>query len=66
MRVLTRFDHEMIGAAKRRAIVRLVSGELVTLISWGTRGGRNRARVEGVDGRTRFCVRTTEVIEVVQ
>lgn len=67
---LTKLDHEMIAVAKRRGIVRLDTGMLATLVSWGTCGkGRpsnNRVRLEGADGETRWTAYKREIIAVVE
>lgn len=68
--VLTKHDHEMIAVAKRRGIVRLDTGMLATLVSWGTSGkGRpstNRVRLESVDGESRWTALKREIIAVVE
>jgi len=66
MQPKSEFDHKMIAVAKRRGIVRLQSGQLATLISWGTRESRQRCRLEGSDGETRWNSKLTEIIEIVQ
>jgi hypothetical protein len=66
-------DAEMVAVAQRRGIVRLVNGNLATLISWGEARHRNskagrgaRCRLEMPDGETRWTARKTDIIEVVQ
>jgi endonuclease YncB( thermonuclease family) len=46
-------EWEWVTAARNRQTVLLTSGQPVTLLSWGTRKGRNRARVEHPNGRQR-------------
>ena len=46
-------EWEWVTAAKNRQPVLLASGQSVTLLSWGTREGRTRARVEFPNGRQR-------------
>ena len=46
-------EWEWVTAAKNRQPVLLASGQPVTLLSWGTRKGRTRARVEFPNGRQR-------------
>lgn len=46
-------EWEWVIAARNRQSVLLASGQSVTLLSWGTREGRARARVEFPNGRQR-------------
>ena len=59
-------ERDMIDLAKSRAIVRLVDGQLATLVSWGCKAGRNKVRLEGADGETRWTRPKTDIVEVVQ
>lgn len=59
-------DAAMVLVAKRRGIIRLTNGSLVTLLSWGTSHGRNRMRVELPNGETRMTLRKSELAEVIE
>ena len=53
-------ERGIVAAAQDRATVRLTDGRDASLVSWGTRQGRNRCRVEFEGGRTR-TIRKTDV-----
>lgn len=51
---VTMFDDATLRkAARNRQTVVLVTGERVTLLSWGNSGGARRARVQWANGRQR-------------
>lgn len=52
-------DHHWITAAAARRRVRLVTGETATLLSWGVRNDKSRARVEFPNGRQRTVSKAT-------
>jgi hypothetical protein len=60
-----RADLAWIAAARKRAIVRLRNGNLVTLVSWGTTQNKNRARFESQCGKRRWTGKKADVVEIV-
>lgn len=64
-RARTDHDKMMLGVAQRRGIVRLDTGQILTLVCWGGNRGGNRCRVESQDGETRRTLKKTEVVEVI-
>jgi hypothetical protein len=56
-------DGIMRKVARNRETVKLVSGDRVTLICWGSMGGGQRARVQFPNGRQR-TVRQAEIVSV--
>lgn len=65
VRPVTALDRKMFDVARRRGVVRLDDGMLVTLVSWGNRGQRGRCRFENPDG-TRWTGPSYRVVEIVQ
>jgi hypothetical protein len=46
-------DYDWIQAAKNRQPVRLVNGDIATLLSWGITNNRGKARIQFPSGRQR-------------
>jgi hypothetical protein len=61
----TNSDHQMIAAAKRRALVRLDSGLVTRLVSWGNRRNYSYARFENPDTGNRWTGYKRQVVELV-